>query len=160
MTPTELAGVVTSFAAPGQPQAAFDAADHVIHARFGRAWTTVLLVRSSDFLRIYSSDPAASPLRGTKPIAGAIWAEPILRDQSPFLADGAAALTAAYEDHAIPLGLGVVRIANIPVVFDGKLRAVLCLNGAAEHEWGPDFLPGVGLIATAIAPVLACCHPA
>jgi hypothetical protein len=139
-----LLDIVAALMLPGQPEVSFAAVDRAIETGFGRAWTTVLKLEDDGLRRIYTSIPGTFPLGGVKRLDNAVWARGVLTDHTPFYADGVEAVTAAYADHAIPLGLGVVRIANIPIVFDGVLRGVLCPNGRAEHRWGVISSPSSG----------------
>ena len=155
----DLQRVIAAFARPGQPETTFQAVDRVIDNTFGRAWTTILLLVPGRLLRIFTSIPGTFPVGGVKPLHNAAWARTMLQDHSAFYAESTERIAASYLDHATPLGLGVVRIANVPIVLDGELRAVLCINGREEHRWGADFLPRAGVYATALGPVIGCYHP-
>lgn len=78
--------------------------------------------------RVYSSRPQAFSAHGTKPLAGAPWANHVIRHKSPLISDGPAAIRAHFDDHAAIIAQGINAIVNFPLLSgEACLGSINCL---------------------------------
>lgn len=77
--------------------------------------------------RIYSSQPAAYPLGGRKDKRDTAWGRQVLLERRMYVGEGAAAIRAAFDDHAVIASLGLQSIVNVPVVFEARCLGTLNL---------------------------------
>ncbi len=106
-------------------RAAFEAA---------RAATGPLLLTANAFdaaamtvRRLWSSDPAAYPVGGTKPKRDTPWGTRVLLEGRVFVGEDEDAIRAHFADHATILGLGLRSVVNVPVTAGGAVAGVLNL---------------------------------
>lgn len=85
--------------------------------------------------RVYSSDPVAYPVSGTKPIRYDSWFEVVHRQRQPFIANTIAEIAEVFPDHETIWSLGCGSVVNLPIEIGGKMvGTVNCLD--AEHHYG------------------------
>lgn len=77
--------------------------------------------------RLWSSDPSAYPVGGTKPKRDTPWGRHVLLERRVFVGEGEDAIRAHFADHATILGLGLCSVVNVPVTEDGRVVGVLNL---------------------------------
>jgi GAF domain-containing protein len=75
--------------------------------------------------RLYSSDPVAYPPGGSKDKRGTAWGQQVLLERRVFVGEGAAAIRAAFDDHAAIARLGLQSVVNVPVVFQAQCVGTL-----------------------------------
>ena len=109
--------------------------------------------------RVYSTNPAAYPVGGRKTKRDTPWARQVLSERRVFVGGGAGAIRAAFDDHAVILGLGLNSIINVPVVIDGRCVGTLNFLMAAETVAEADVAVARALGALAI-PAFAAGVPA
>lgn len=149
-----LAELVMAMQKPGQPQAFFEAVDAAMLADIGRVFTTLLLVhRNGEGQRVFTTTDAY-PVGARKPLIGTSAADPMLGRGEPFLAPTPEAIKARYPTWDILEKLGCGALANIPVIYDGGLVALLNM-GQKQGIYGPAHMERAMLYATALGPVCA-----
>ena len=86
----------------------------------------------SRLTRIWSSNPDAYPVGGSKDKADTPWTRQVLQRGEMFIGEGAAALAAAFDDHARIAALGLNCIVNVPLLSDaGEVVGTFNLLGTA-----------------------------
>lgn len=71
-------------------------------------------------VRLYSSDPSAYPVGGSKNKAGTAWGRHVLHDQQVFVGEGVDAIRSFFDDHQAIQALGLQSVINVPVVYGGR----------------------------------------
>lgn len=131
-----LRSAATASAAPGQPDASFRALEAAMQAAIGHRLFTVMRHDPSAGRnrRAYSSDPAAYPVSGFKPVVWEHpWAERVLRRGEPWIGRDAAEIAWAYPDHERIAALGLASAMNLPVRWNGCVLGTVNLLHAAGH---------------------------
>ncbi len=101
--------------------------------------------------RLYSSDPAAYPVGGAKPKRDTEWGRHVLLRREVFVGEGAAAITAYFDDHAVILGLGLRSIVNVPILHGGTCLGTLNFLWA-EESVRPEHRAMAELLGLLVAP--------
>jgi hypothetical protein len=147
--------ITGSFSLPGQPDAAFVALDKVVDRLFGRLFTTILKVEEEVWSRrIFTSVPREYPLSGRKPLPSNERTKLIYEERKPYFAIGHDRINAEYPGAAIVIGLGCDTLANIPIIYDGKVLGALNVGGRGWQDMkgmGEMMVP----LAQAIGPLVA-----
>jgi hypothetical protein len=119
----------------GQPAACFAALDRATAATLGHRLFTVLLFHAStgESERLYTSQPAAYPVGGRKPLNPTPWSQQVLREHRPYLGRTAADIRAVFFDHALIASLGCASVLNVPVVWEGRILGTV--NLLHEEDW-------------------------
>lgn len=135
-------------AATGQPQALLAAISRVATEAMGCALFTVMRFHENDMEveRLYSTDTAAYPVGGRKAKRDTQWGRQVLNERRIFVGEGEAAIRAAFDDHAVILGLGLRSIVNVPVVYDD-----VCLGTVNFLKREAAVSTGDVAVATALA---------
>jgi hypothetical protein len=89
--------------------------------------------------RAYSSDPAAYPVSGTKPIRYDSWFDVIHKQRKPFVANTIADIAKVFPDHELIWSLGCGSVVNLPIEIGGTLMGTVNLLDA-EHHYDEDRL--------------------
>lgn len=89
--------------------------------------------------RAYSSDPAAYPVSGTKPLTRDGWYDACITAQQTFVANTTPEFARYFFDHALISSLGLGSCINIPVVRDGEVVGTVNLL-AEEHHFTAERL--------------------
>ena len=99
--------------AAASPAAVFRA----LHDRTGgRFFTVMALDRAAGLARrVYSSDPEAYPVSGTKPMPQSDWTDRVVHRGALFVANSVAEFAPHFPDHALIESLGCGAALNIPV---------------------------------------------
>jgi len=138
---------------PGQPDRVFKAIEAETQSLVGHRLFTVLYVDGQDVARIYSSNPAAYPVSGRKPMGRTPWGVHVLVNMHPYLGRDAAAVRWAFFDHAVIASLGLGSVINIPVIYDGRTIGTMNLLHTEHHYQEAHVAPVAGL-ACALIPAL------
>ena len=111
------------------PMALITAVDAVGREATGHALCTAMRFDAAAMTvqRIWSSDPSAYPVGGAKPKRDTEWGRQVLLEGQVFVGEGAAAIAAHFDDHALIAALGCASIVNIPVMLRGECRGTLNL---------------------------------
>jgi hypothetical protein len=83
--------------------------------------------------RVYTSNPAAYPVSGTKPITHDRWFDIVHGQQQTFVATTLAEIATVFPDHETIGALGCGSVVNLPVVLAGKLAATINMLHEAHH---------------------------
>jgi GAF domain-containing protein len=116
-----------AMARPGQPEPLFHSLDALIARTVGHRLITLLQLTAdgTQLQRVYTSDPAAYPLQGRKPVPQTRWTELVLRKCQPYLGSTLSELREMIGDHQLIARLGLGSIINVPVVYDGAVLGAL-----------------------------------
>ena len=138
------------------PQAAFRALQVLTEAIVGAKLFTVMGVDMAAGVarRMFTSDPEAYPVTGTKPIERNSWFEVVHGERRPFVANTIEDIAKVFPDYELINSLGCQSVINLPVVVRGELVATVNLL----HETGyytPDRL-GVATRRLSVPSKLAC----
>jgi GAF domain-containing protein len=127
--PLESIGDVASACASTDPHALFAAVDKWVGQALAQSLCTVNRYDpSTDRLtRVYSSDPDAYPIGGSKDKAGTPWGEQVLHQRQIFIGEGVEAIRMSFDDHATIQALGLRSVINVPVVVQDKCLGTLNL---------------------------------
>jgi GAF domain-containing protein len=77
--------------------------------------------------RVYTNDPVAYPLSGTKPIVFDRWFDLVQGERKMFVANTIAEIADIFPDHQQILALGLQSVVNVPVIFNDELVATINL---------------------------------
>jgi len=105
-------------ALPGQPMPLFLALSSAMQASIGHRLFTIMRhdARAGFNTRLCSSDLAAYPAGGCKPVGAGPWTTRLLRQGLPFIGRDAAAIRVHFADHETILALGCESVLNLPVL--------------------------------------------
>ena len=110
----------------------------------------------SRLTRIWSSNPDAYPVGGSKDKADTPWTRQVLQRGEMFIGEGPAALAAAFDDHARIAALGLNCIVNVPLLSGGDAGTVVGtfnLLGTAG-VWTPEQIATVRSLGRMALPAL------
>jgi GAF domain-containing protein len=138
---------------PGQPSRLFEAIEAETQSLVGHRLFTVLYVDGQDVARIYSSNAAAYPVSGRKPMGPTPWGAHVLAGKRPYLGQDAAAIRWAFFDHVLIASLGLGSVINIPVIYDGRAIGTMNLLDA-EHHYQEAHVSLVAGLTFALIPAL------
>lgn len=153
-----LRGAAAALAAPEQPGAFFAALQAAMADAIGHRLFTIMRHDpvAGRNRRAYSSDPAAYPVSGFKPVDwDHPWARRILREGLPWIGRDAADVAWAYPDHEKIAGMGLASAMNLPVRWDGKTLGTLNLLHQAGHFTEADAALGGIFAGLAVLALLA-----
>ncbi|MEO0859950.1 MAG: GAF domain-containing protein [Pseudomonadota bacterium] len=103
----------------------------------GRLFTVTVLDRAAGLARrVYSSDPVAYPVSGTKPMGQGAWTDQVIDRAEVFVANTVAAFAPYFADHAQIEGLGCGSAMNVPIV-DGQVIGTVNILDQAQY-FTPD----------------------
>ena len=140
-----------ALADPDQPAAIYALVDALIQDRVGHRQLTLLITEDSDVARVYSTDHAAYPVGGRKPMGPTPWGDLVLTRQQPFLGRTMDDIRWAFFDHELQERLGLGSIINIPVVHGGTTLGTINTSHA-EHHYTHDQVPLVAALAPLLIP--------
>ncbi|MEZ5739837.1 MAG: GAF domain-containing protein [Burkholderiaceae bacterium] len=142
-----LAGAVASLSSS---DAIWTEADHVLNDVIGHRLFTVLAYSGDSSLvtRVYSNQPIAYPVSGTKAMGPTPWGQRLLVQGQPYIGHSADDIRWAFPDHELILSLGLESTLNLPLRHRGRVLGTLNLLDAADH-YREAHLPA-GLIAAAL----------
>ena len=129
------------------PASTFRALHRAVAAVAGaRLFTVTRIDRAAGLARrIHSSDPAAYPLSGTKPIRPDAWTAQVIEQGRPFVANSVAEFAVHFPDHALIESLGCRSALNLPVAAGGAIIATVNILDDADR-FTPQVVAGVQAI--------------
>jgi transcriptional regulator with GAF, ATPase, and Fis domain len=140
----------------------FDTADEVLgsvaasaKACIGHRLLTILRLDPAtlEVERLYTTNPAAYPTQGTKPMRDTWWGEHVLLKGVPYIGYNAQDIREHFADHDVISGLGLNAIINIPVRVAGQTLGTL--NLLHDEAFYGEHHVGIGkLLSTLLAPTL------
>ncbi|MEL6464471.1 MAG: GAF domain-containing protein [Pseudomonadota bacterium] len=103
----------------------------------GRLFTVTVLDRQAGLARrIYSSEPQAYPVSGTKPMLQGAWTDMVIERGETFVANTVAEFALYFPDHALIESLGCKSALNVPVEDGEVIGTVNVLD--REHYFCSD----------------------
>lgn len=115
----------------------------------------------SQVVRLWSSDPVAYPVGGSKHKGDTPWARRVLWQAEVFVGEGDAALAEVFDDIGTIRGLGLTAVVNVPVLpavrgREAGRRPGPCAGTfnylAARTQWRPDEVRLLETLAAFVAP--------
>ncbi|BDG71187.1 GAF domain-containing protein [Roseomonas fluvialis] len=152
-----LASAATTLSLPGQPSALFAALQDGTAAAIGHRLFTVMRhdAEAGRNRRAHSSDPAAYPVSGYKPVTwDHPWTRRVLVDGTPWIGAGPADIAWAYPDHEKIAAMGLTTAMNLPVRWNGRTLGTVNLLRATTPFTEADVAIGVIFAALAVPALL------
>lgn len=87
--------------------------------------------------RAFSSNPAAYPVSGTKPLSEDAWSQQVIGRGEAFVANHDREFEALFPDHAQIVALGCRSCANLPIVREGEVVGTANLLAEEAHFTAP-----------------------
>ena len=145
------AAVAAAMAEDGQPAATFDALETALDAVLGHKLFTILRYHaaSGESERVWTTQPAAYPVAGGKPLNPTFWSRHVLEQRRPYVGRSADDIRAVFFDHELIASLGCASVLNVPVVWDARVLGTI--NLLHEAEWYDDGDATLGLAFAALA---------
>ena len=131
----DLDGFVTALAAPEQPRSAFAALEALAGEILGHKLFTLMTVDPAAGLarRAWSSQPAAYPVSGAKPLEDNDWSRAVLVRHETWVMNSAQHIAQVFPDRALIASLGCESCMNLPIVVGGQvLGTINCLHVAGH----------------------------
>ena len=127
LTSDQITALTQAAAEPGQPGPLLHALKTVAASAIGPGLLTVMRFDEArmEVERLYSSNPAAYPPGGRKRKRDTPWGRHVFEKKRVFVGEGAPAIQAAFDDHAIILGPGLRSVINVPLLFGGRCLGTL-----------------------------------
>ena len=153
-----LRDAAAALAADGQPEALFVALQQAMAGAIGHRLFTVMRHDPVAGLnrRAYSSDPAAYPVSGFKPVNwDHPWTRRVLVEGKAWVGRDAADIVWAYPDHEKIAGMGLASAMNLPVRWNGRPLGTVNLLHGAGHFTETDAATGALFAALAVPALLA-----
>ncbi len=129
------ADFLAAISAATHPEAAWQALEALAATVAGHRLFTVMTVDMEAGLarRAYSSNPAAYPVSGTKPIHRDRWFDIVHGERRSFVANTIEDIAGVFPDYELIASLGCASVHNLPVVLQGDLVATINMLDAAGH---------------------------
>jgi GAF domain-containing protein len=120
-------------------QALFASIEQVARRRLAAGLVTVMRHHAAEATveRLYSSNPAAYPVGGRKQKRDTEWGRKVLEKHQVLVNAGDEDLRAAFDDHALIIGLGLHSCVNVPLVSEGRCVGTLNVS-RAQPDWSDD----------------------
>lgn len=153
-----LHAVADSLAAADQPVAFFAALEDAMAKAIGHRLFTIMRhdPTAGRNRRVYSSDPAAYPVSGSKPVNWEHpWARRILIEGQPWVGVNAADIVWAFPDHEKIAGMGLASAMNLPVRWGGRILGSVNLLHEEGYYTETDAALGSIFAAFAVPALLA-----
>jgi len=149
--PAHFAAVAAAMAEAGQPAATFAALETALDAVLGHKLFTILRYHaaSGESERVWTTQPAAYPVAGRKPLNPTFWSRHVLEQRRPYVGRSADDIRAVFFDHELIASLGCASVLNVPVVWDARVLGTI--NLLHEAEWYDDGDATLGLAFAALA---------
>lgn len=162
MTGTELlpalARAAAALALPDQPSASFAALQAATGATIGHRLFTIMRhdAAAGRNRRAHSSDPAAYPVSGFKPVNwDHPWTRRVLVEGTAWIGAGSADIAWAYPDHEKIAAMGLTTAMNLPVRWAGRTLGTVNLLCAESPFTEADAAIGMVFAALAVPALLA-----
>lgn len=147
-----------TLAAPGQPDAVFAALQQAMGEAIGHRLFTIMRHDpvAGRNRRAYSSDPAAYPVSGFKPVNwDHPWTRRVLVEGQAWIGRDAGDIAWAYPDHEKIAGMGLASAMNLPVRWNGQMLGTVNLLHGPAHFTEADAATGAVFAALAVPALLA-----
>jgi hypothetical protein len=146
-----LGAVAAALGRAEQPGVTFAALDAALGAVLGHKLFTILKVHAErrESERLYTSQPAAYPVGGRKPLNPTAWSRQVLDERRAYIGRTAEDIRAHFFDHELIASLGCASILNVPVVWDGRVLGTL--NLLHEAHWYTEADVPIGLTFAGLA---------
>jgi GAF domain-containing protein len=118
------------------PARAFDALARLAQSVVGARLFTVTTFDPArrEATRVYSNQPEAYPVSGTKPADETDWFRRVFGEGRTFVANDIDAIATVFPDHALIRSLGCESVINVPVTLGGQVVATVnCLDAAGHY---------------------------
>ncbi len=150
---TALLEAVRALAAPGQPAPFYAALDRVLGGLIGHKLFTLMVydANARTVARVYSNQPAAYPVGGTKPYSASSLFDQLFERHQPAVVRTAEEIKRAFADEALIASLGCSGSLHMPVVHDGTALGIMNLLHEAGHYTDAHIdvtAPFAGLLTT------------
>jgi hypothetical protein len=152
-----LSRVAAASALPEQPQALFAALQSATAAAIGHRLFTIMRhdAAAGRNRRAHSSDPAAYPVSGFKPVSwDHPWTRHVLVEGKAWIGAGPADIAWAYPDHEKIAALGLSTAMNLPVRWAGRTLGTVNLLRDAHPFTEADAALGTLFAAHAVPALL------
>jgi GAF domain-containing protein len=129
-----------ALASAKQPADVYKAAEMVLARRLGFGLFT-MLVRTPDgeqVRRVYTTNPQAYPLEGSKRMGPTPWGDLVLKNQQCYVSDNAEGIRWAFPDHELIASLGLASVINVPLVVMGQVLGTINLLDVAGRYHDDD----------------------
>lgn len=156
--PDALAPLTTLTTEIGELRTAHEVFSHVAEVAntcIGHRLLTILRLDPAtlEVERLYTTNPAAYPTQGTKPMRDTWWGDHVLINGLPYIGYNAQDIREHFADHEVISGLGLNAIMNIPVRVAGQTLGTL--NLLHDEAFYGEHHVGTGkLLGTFLAPTL------
>ncbi len=149
---TELAACGQMLAKAASPAALYHRVDGAVKSLFGHRLFTLLVVveGGAEVERIHSSDPAAYPLTGRKPMGPTPWGAHVIDGLQPWHGRTMADIRWAFPDHALIESLGCGSCINIPVIAFGRMIGTMNVLDR-ENAYADSTIAALNLFAPLLA---------
>jgi len=138
-----------------QPQACFQAIDQALAAAIGHRLFTILAYhpQARESQRVYTSQPAAYPVGGRKPVTDSPWMQQVIHQGQPYIGYQRQDIIDSFYDHELIFSLGCASVLNIPVRWRGQTWATVNLLHQ-ENWYQPSHIPLSRSVAQMLLPAL------
>lgn len=146
----------TALAQAAAPADLYRAVERLLAQRVGFGLFTLLVVTPDgrQVRRVYSSNPAAYPVGGLKPMGATPWGDLVMRRRECFVGRDADAIRWAFPDHELIASLGLASVINVPIVALGQVLGTLNVLDKAAHYTDSDLPTVQGVAPYLVAPFL------
>ncbi|MBV8168800.1 MAG: GAF domain-containing protein [Alphaproteobacteria bacterium] len=130
--------VAAALSQPGQPETVYRAIDHATATLIGHKLITMMTFdgEARTVGRVYSNQPEAYPVGGSKPYSASTLFDTLLVERRPVVLRDAADVKRAFVDHTLIASLGCDSGIFLPVAYDGRTLGVM--NLAHQAHWYDD----------------------
>jgi len=117
------------------PEEAWLALQQLTQTLVGVKLFTVMTVdmQTLQACRVYTNDPIAYPVSGTKPITIDDWFDVVHRQQKMFVANTITEIAKVFPDHEKIWSLGCGSVVNLPVIIGNELVATINILHEQHH---------------------------
>jgi hypothetical protein len=150
---TDLADIAAAYDATEQPNALFRAIDAALARAPGFKLFTVLVCRPEKKLtqRVYTSNPQAYPVGGTKPMTPSPWSDGLFIRGEPYIGYTREDIRTVFFDYELIWSLGCESVINMPVRWRSQTLGTLNLLHQANY-YEPRHVAPVRLLAQMCLP--------
>lgn len=153
-----LARASAALALPDQPGTTFAALQHATAQAIGHRLFTIMRhdAAAGRNRRVHSSDPAAYPVSGYKPVNwDHPWTQRVLVGGTPWIGAGPTDIAWAYPDHETIAAMGLTTAMNLPVRWNGRTLGTVNLLRDTTPFTEIDAATGVIFASLAVPALLA-----
>lgn len=152
---TDLASVLSAFDDKRQPDALYRAMDAALATMPGFKLFTILVCQHEKNLtqRIYTSNPDAYPVGGTKPMTSSPWGDRVVKQGEVYIGCDREDIKNAFFDYELIWSLGCESVINVPIRWRGQTVGTLNLLHQAGY-YGDTHVEPVRLMAQLLLPAV------